>query len=136
MAYLRTRKPMIRSVSPSARAAFAQLPRADFSASTINSHSTRFNASSSVPRWLVPLNLVVALGASVLLARAISFFAFVATVQLLFYAVAVLSLLGHIKGRLARVAGYFTIANAAIAVAGWKYTRGVRVEVWAPSRRP
>ena len=92
--------------------------------------------SHKLLRWLVPLNLVLALCFSLILAPTQPFYALLATVQVAFYLVAGLSLLGLLDFRPARVAGYFAVANAAIAVAGWKFARGVRVEVWTPSQRP
>jgi len=90
--------------------------------------------SHKVMRWLVPFNLVVVFGLSVLLIRQ-PFFLVATGVQVLFYGLSIVALVLGAEARIARIPGYFVIANAAIVVAFWSFVRGRRVEVWAPSRR-
>jgi hypothetical protein len=56
----------------------------------------------------------------------------------LFYLAGTATLLGvpGIQRSLAgRVAAYFIVVHAAMAVAWWHFLRGRRMEIWSPSRR-
>ena len=85
----------------------------------------------------MPFLLVIALLSAVLLvASPLYAAAFVA--QVLFYAAALVAFAeigGFQRSLPGKVALYFTSANMAILSAWLQYGRGVRQEVWAPSRR-
>lgn len=93
--------------------------------------------SHKLMRWLVPFFLIGLIVSSIALASNWKFGAFVIA-QITFYAI---GLLGLIWQRLlestavVRVAAYFTLANAAIAMAWVKYIFGTRQEIWGPTRR-
>jgi cellulose synthase/poly-beta-1,6-N-acetylglucosamine synthase-like glycosyltransferase len=93
--------------------------------------------SHKLMRWLVPFFLIGLLASSIALASNWKFGAFFIA-QITFYAI---GLLGLIWQRLlestavVRVATYFTLANAAIAMAWVKYIFGTRQEIWGPTRR-
>lgn len=92
--------------------------------------------SHKLMRWLVPVFLVLLAAASVALAVEPFYFAMLIG-QAVFYLLAVLALAFESVRRFApaRIAGYFTIANAAILAAWCKFLLGVRQEIWTPSRR-
>lgn len=92
--------------------------------------------SHKLMRWLVPVFLVLLAAASVALAVEPFYFAMLIA-QAVFYLLAVLALAFESMRRFApaRIAGYFTIANAAILAAWCKFLLGVRQEIWTPSRR-
>lgn len=92
--------------------------------------------SHKLMRWLVPFCLIGMLVTSMWLGHDPLFFALLVA-QVLFYAAALLALvLPSLQAfALIRVALYFTVVNAAILVAWIRFARGVRMEVWAPSRR-
>lgn len=92
--------------------------------------------SHKLVRWLVPVFLVTALAAAGALA-ARPFYLSVFGLQLLFYVLAGCALWWpRLQGyAVARIPAYFSVVNAAILVAWIKFLRGVRMEVWAPSRR-
>lgn len=91
--------------------------------------------SHKVMRWLVPFFLAAMLVANAALLTRPAY-AVIGVLQLLFYAVGILALLGIGRGtRVGKFAGYFLNVNAAIAVAWGQFLRGQRQEIWAPSRR-
>lgn len=92
--------------------------------------------SHKVMRWLVPVFLVLLACTSVALGDQPLYLAF-AIAQAMFYVLAGLALASAAVQRFApaRVAGYFTVANAAILAAWYKFLLGVRQEIWTPSRR-
>jgi hypothetical protein len=94
--------------------------------------------SHKVARWLVPFFLAGLLVSSAWLAPASPFFATVLVLQAACYGLALLALARVppiATWRLPRIALYFLIVNASVALAWSKYLAGVRQEVWAPSRR-
>lgn len=90
--------------------------------------------SHKVMRWLVPCFLVMmAVGNAALLGEPM--YALIAVPHALFYLLGGLALAGVTTDPFGRIAAYFINVNAAIAVAWWRFLRGVRQEVWTPSRR-
>ncbi|MEQ1794013.1 MAG: glycosyltransferase family 2 protein [Nitrospira sp.] len=93
--------------------------------------------SHKVLRWSVPFCLIMALFSSVML-MASPWFLFFSIVQIVFYVIALLALSGWSVIRhslLGKIALYFSMVNAAILVAWFKYGKGVRQELWTPSQR-
>ena len=93
--------------------------------------------SHKILRWSVPFFLVAALVSSVLLMDS-PWFLFVASVQVVFYLMALLAFWGWNVVRQSlpgKIALYFSMVNAAILVAWVKYATGVRQELWTPSQR-
>lgn len=93
--------------------------------------------SHKVLRWTVPLFLALAFVAPFWLLDSL-FYTVVLALQVAFYAGA-LAAFGHL-GRFhesmpGRIALYFSSVNAAILAAWIQYWRGVRQELWTPSRR-
>jgi glycosyltransferase involved in cell wall biosynthesis len=93
--------------------------------------------SHKVLRWTVPFFLVAALLAPLVrLDR--PFFVLVFCAQLAFYATAVIALAewGNLHRTFpGRIALYFSSVNAAILAAWYRYSLGVRQELWTPSHR-
>ena len=93
--------------------------------------------SHKVLRWTVPFNLLAALLAPLaLLDRPFYVVALVA--QIVFYAGAAAAFAewANVHRSLpGRIALYFSSVNAAILTAWYHYSRGVRQELWTPSRR-
>ncbi len=93
--------------------------------------------SHKILRWTVPFFLVAALLAPVVLLDR-PFFALVFGAQVVFYATAVIAIAewGNLHRTLpGRIALYFSSVNAAILAAWYRYSLGVRQEVWTPSHR-
>ncbi len=93
--------------------------------------------SHKVLRWTVPFFLVAALLAPLVLLNH-PFFVLVLCAQVAFYATAVIALAewGNLHHTLpGRIALYFSSVNAAILAAWYRYSFGVRQELWTPSRR-
>lgn len=93
--------------------------------------------SHKVLRWSVPFFLITAWLSSMMLIESHWFLA-IFLGQTIFYGAALLSLSGwgHIQRSLiGKVALYFSVVNAAILVAWFKYGIGVRQELWTPSQR-
>lgn len=91
--------------------------------------------SHKLVRWLVPVFMLLALLSNLALAGE-PFYLLLLALQLAFYAAAALALAGPLRATLiGKIALYFTIVNAAILVAWGKFLRGVRQEVWDPSKR-
>jgi len=92
--------------------------------------------SHKVSRWLVPFFMILLfLSNSFLLEE--RFYGAVFVAQCVFYFGAAVSLLGTGKSRspLSKILYYFCLSNAAILTAMIKYARGVRQEVWSPTKR-
>lgn len=96
-----------------------------------------FLLSHKVARWLVPILLLLLLVTNMFLLDQSAYQVFLVA-QLMFYASA---LLGHLNAAntemtpIVRISLYFTISNVAILVAWVRYFRGVRQEIWGPTRR-
>ena len=96
-----------------------------------------FLLSHKVIRWYVPILLLFMLAINFLLLENTGY-RILFGCQLAFYLTA---LLAHVNGNLAasvsvaRIALYFSVSNAAILVAWLRYLRGVRQEIWGPSKR-
>ena len=93
--------------------------------------------SHKVLRWTVPFFLVAALLAPLALLDH-PFFVLVFCAQLGFYGTAVFALAewGNLHRTLpGRIALYFSSVNAAILAAWYRYSLGVRQELWTPSHR-
>ena len=93
--------------------------------------------SHKILRWLVPVGLVLALGASAVLAYDSTLYRWLLALQLAGYAAALLGLVSGGARRLMplRIALYFFMANMATAAALWDFLRGVRIVTWNPSQR-
>lgn len=94
--------------------------------------------SHKVMRWLVPFFMVTALLSNAVLARTSAFYLTAFAAQVALYAVAVLAYGGRggiHRTLIGKIALYFTSSNLAVLVAWLKYGRGVRQELWTPSRR-
>ena len=88
-------------------------------------------------RWSVPFFLVAALASSIVLLGS-PWFNLVVIVQVAFYGAALLAFSGCSSIRhslFGKIALYFSMVNAAILVAWFKYGKGVRQELWTPSQR-
>lgn len=96
-----------------------------------------FLLSHKVARWHVPFLLLSLLLTNLFLLEESIYQVFFVG-QLLFY---VSALLGHFNIAniatipIIRVALYFTVSNVAILIAWTKYFRGVRQEIWGPTKR-
>lgn len=93
--------------------------------------------SHKVLRWAVPFFLVMTLASSITLLGS-TWFNLAVIVQAVFYIAALLAFSGwrYIRhSLLGKVAFYFSMVNAAILVAWFKYWKGVRQELWTPSQR-
>jgi cellulose synthase/poly-beta-1,6-N-acetylglucosamine synthase-like glycosyltransferase len=93
--------------------------------------------SHKILRWTVPFFLVTALVSSLSLMES-PWFMMVSTIQIAFYGAALLALVGIKSVRqslVGKVALYFSVANAAVIVAWFKYLSGVRQELWTPTQR-
>jgi glycosyltransferase involved in cell wall biosynthesis len=88
-------------------------------------------------RWLVPLFLVAALVTNLWLVFGSWFYFFTLICQATFYSVAVWGWKKKVapKNTLVRIPFYFLTVNIAILVAWWRYLRGNRMVMWAPSER-
>jgi cellulose synthase/poly-beta-1,6-N-acetylglucosamine synthase-like glycosyltransferase len=93
--------------------------------------------SHKAMRWLGPLPMAAALGASFVL-RGDPLYAFFFYAQLAAYAAALLALALPQVARFspARLAAFFLLVNVAALQALWLWLIGTRVEVWQPTRRP
>lgn len=89
--------------------------------------------SHKIMRWSAGACLVLVFAASLLLSGLPLYRAALAA-QTLFYACAVLGLLG-ISGAPFRLPLFFLLANTSALIAWFKYFTGVRQELWEPSKR-
>jgi glycosyltransferase involved in cell wall biosynthesis len=88
-------------------------------------------------RWLVPLFLLTALVVNLVLSfNSMVFLSFLLG-QILFYGVAFGSMLTRVPPANAalKIPLYFVTVNMAIIIAWWRYLRGKRMVMWAPSER-
>ncbi len=94
-------------------------------------------ASHKLARWSVPFLMLTMFLTSLWLAAGSMVYALILVLQVLFYGVALLGVIAPATSvsRIARVPLFFCLANAAALVAAVKYGRGIRQEVWAPTRR-
>ena len=102
-------------------------------------HSTfsLFLLSHKIMRWYVPIFLVVLLVTNCFLLDQMTY-RILLMLQASFYLSALLAYFGvrMLAGlSIVRVALYFTVSNAAILLAWIRYFRGVRQEIWGPSKR-
>jgi len=88
-------------------------------------------------RWLVPLFLVTALGANALLSLGSLWYSLLLPFQLAFYALAIGGWLSKSPpaNAVIKIPMYFFAVNLAILVAWWRFARGKRMVMWAPSQR-
>jgi hypothetical protein len=93
--------------------------------------------SHKIFRWLVPVGMAMALGASAALAGESALYRFLFMMQLAGYACACIAQLSVAARKLMplRIALYFIVANLATAAAMWDFLRGVRIVTWNPSQR-
>jgi glycosyltransferase involved in cell wall biosynthesis len=90
-------------------------------------------ASHKLCRWLVPMAMIAAAIANVLLLQASPLYVATFALQVSFYAAA---LLGAWTGaRVLRIPSFFLLSHAAILIAWWRFARGERTTFWTPSRR-
>jgi glycosyltransferase involved in cell wall biosynthesis len=93
--------------------------------------------SHKIMRWAAPFFLIVALLSPLALLHS-PWYAAAFAIQAVFYLGALLALWergGLQRSLLGKVALYFASVNAAILAAWFQYGRGVRQELWTPSRR-
>lgn len=96
-----------------------------------------FLLSHKIMRWWVPIFLVILLATNFFILDEMVYRIFL-ILQASFYLSALFAYLGVkmlAELSIVRVALYFTVSNAAILVAWIKYFRGVRQEIWGPSKR-
>ena len=96
-----------------------------------------FLVSHKLMRWLVPVFLLGALFSNLLLLDAI-FYKSVFIIQIVFYALAVLSFYTQLpttQSIFGKIPLFFVLVNLAIVVAWYRYLRGDRQELWTPSKR-
>ncbi len=88
-------------------------------------------------RWLVPVFLLTALVANVVLSVSSMFFSVIMLLHLLFYIIAIYGWLAKTppSRALLKIPLYFVTVNLAIVVAWWRFLRGKRMVMWAPSER-
>jgi len=93
--------------------------------------------SHKVVRWMVPFFLILLL-ISTLLLTGHPFYQLLFTLQAIFYSLGIFSMF-KVKflqeSILGKIPQYFLLVNLAILVAWWKYLRGIRQEIWIPSKR-
>lgn len=93
--------------------------------------------SHKVVRWLVPFFLSLLLISTLFLAGH-PFYLLLFTLQAIFYSLGICSMF-KVKflqeSILGKIPQYFLLVNLAILVAWWKYLRGMRQEIWIPSKR-
>lgn len=93
--------------------------------------------SHKIVRWLVPVFLATALTTSAFLSSQ-TLYATLFVVQATGYGMALIGLLSPVRilpGRLGRLASFFVLSNAAIALAWFRFGIGHRIATWTPSRR-
>jgi len=88
-------------------------------------------------RWLVPLLLCTAFVSNALLSRYSAGYTMFFLLHLAFYAIALGGWVAKSTPThtLFKIPVYFVTVNAAIFVAWWRYIRGTRMVLWAPSER-
>jgi cellulose synthase/poly-beta-1,6-N-acetylglucosamine synthase-like glycosyltransferase len=88
-------------------------------------------------RWLVPLFLLTALAANMLISPGSIIYSMFFLLQLVFYGIAIAGWSAKITPSKAvfKIPLYFVTVNMAILVAWWRYLTGKRMVMWAPSQR-
>jgi cellulose synthase/poly-beta-1,6-N-acetylglucosamine synthase-like glycosyltransferase len=96
-----------------------------------------FLFSHKLMRWYVPFFLIGLMVANVMLLEH-AFYRVFFIAQILFYLVAIVasvSVTGVARSTVGKIALYFSASNVAILIAWYRYFRGVRQEIWSPSKR-
>jgi len=93
--------------------------------------------SHKLCRWLAPVATLVAFGVNAWLAPTSTLYAALFVVQAGFYALGVAGLLSQIVWRhaLLRVPAFFVLVTISTLQAWYRYVRGDRIVMWAPSER-
>ncbi len=89
-------------------------------------------------RWLVPFFLVLIFLSNLYLAMQNKIYLFLFILQLLFYGSFFITKIKDVYSsswKILKIPVYFTLVNASIFVAWWRYFRGQRVVMWTPSKR-
>lgn len=88
-------------------------------------------------RWLVPVFLFTALLTNVVLSSNSASYFIIMSIHLGFYIIAIRGWLAKSppSGALFKIPLYFVTVNMAIVVAWWRFLRGKRMVMWAPSER-
>jgi cellulose synthase/poly-beta-1,6-N-acetylglucosamine synthase-like glycosyltransferase len=89
-------------------------------------------------RWLVPFFLVLIFLSNLYLAMQNKIYLFLFILQILFYGSFFISRIKDVYAsswKILKIPVYFTLVNASIFVAWWRYFRGHRVAMWTPSKR-
>ncbi len=88
-------------------------------------------------RWLVPVFLFTLFASNVILVGISQLFLVILSGQFIFYCLAIWGWKGRSLSSwpLIKVPVYFLAVNASISVAWWRYLKGDRVVMWAPSER-
>jgi hypothetical protein len=88
-------------------------------------------------RWLVPVFLFTALAANVFLCVSSIGYLVILFLHLCFYIIAINGMLAKTSPSRAafKIPLYFVTVNLAIVVAWWRFLRGKRMVMWAPSER-
>lgn len=88
-------------------------------------------------RWLVPLFLIIFLISNFFILEKSWVFFVIFFLQLIFYGSAILGIkfYGLASKLFVKIPAYFTVVNASILVAWWRYLKGERVVMWNPSQR-
>lgn len=91
-------------------------------------------ASHKLCRWLVPFGMIGAAVANILLASRSPFYGTTLLLQFGFYGAAAAG--AWTTRGLLRVPAFLVVANFAVLTAWFRYARGERIQLWAPSHRP
>jgi len=88
-------------------------------------------------RWLVPLFLFVALAANAVLCLNSAVYTVILLFHIAFYSIALGGWLAKspLSSPVLKIPIYFVTVNTAILVAWWRYIKGNRMVMWAPSER-
>jgi len=88
-------------------------------------------------RWLVPIFLLSGLAANVVLSISSSVYAVILLLHVAFYIFATYGMMAKTPPSRAalKIPLYFVTVNLAIVVAWWRFLRGYRMVMWAPSER-
>ena len=89
-------------------------------------------------RWLVPFFLVLIFLSNLYLAMQYEIYLFLFILQILFYGSIFITKIKDVYAsswKILKIPVYFTLVNASIFVAWWRYFRGQRVVMWTPSKR-
>ena len=93
--------------------------------------------SHKLCRWLAPVATLAAFGVNAWLAPTSTLYAALFVVQAGFYTLGVAGLLSQIVWRhaLLRVPAFFVLVTVSTLHAWYRYVRGDRIVMWAPSER-